>query len=209
MRHKHSVIWLVIFIAIYLSGGLLNPRLAGAHCDTMKGPVIADARKALTKGDVTPALKWVPKEDEEQVRAAFKKTLAVRSLNSEARELADMYFFETLVRIHRASEGAPYTGLKPGDVINPAVALADEALKTGSAYKLIVALTTRMNDSIHKYFELAKTAEAHADDSVEAGREFVEAYILFTHYAEDLHKLIAGHDSHPDFHGAIAEEPAD
>jgi hypothetical protein len=43
----------------------------------------------------------------------FTKTLAVRKQSKEAKELADMYFFETLVRIHCAGEGAPYTGLKP------------------------------------------------------------------------------------------------
>jgi len=207
MQHKSSFIWPVLF-ALCLGWSLSSPRLARAHCDTMKGPVIADAREALQKGDVTPVLKWVPKEDEEQIREAFKKTLAVRSLNSEARELADMYFFETLVRIHRAGEGAPYLGLKSGEDINPAVALADEALETGSAYPLIVKLTTTMSNSIHKYFELARNAEAHANDSVEAGREYVAAYILFTHYVEDLSQLIAGYDTQQNFHRTAVEEPA-
>src|SRR5512138_2915043 len=91
---------------------LLWPRPAAAHCDTMGGPVIADAKVALAKGDLTPVLKWVKPENEPEVRTAFTQTLKVRAQGPEARELADRYFFETLVRIHRAGEGAPYTGLK-------------------------------------------------------------------------------------------------
>jgi hypothetical protein len=87
------------------------------------------ARIALEKGDVTPLLKWVQPDDENEIRVAFQKTLAVRAKGAEAKDLADMYFFETLVRIHRAGEGAPYTGLKPGEAVDPAVALADKALE--------------------------------------------------------------------------------
>lgn len=83
----------------------------------------------MEKGDITPLLKWVRPEDEQKIKAAFDKTLAVRVKGPEAKELADVYFFETLVRIHRAGEGAPYTGLKPGAAIDPAVALADKSLE--------------------------------------------------------------------------------
>ena len=79
---------------------------AEAHCDTMGGPVVADAKVALEKKDVTPALKWVNVKDEREIRELFTKTLKVRAHGSEARELADRYFFETLVRVHRAGEGA-------------------------------------------------------------------------------------------------------
>jgi Family of unknown function (DUF6448) len=93
-------------------GGLL---LLGAfgHCDTLDGPVIGLARKALEAGNVNLVLPWVRAEDERELRRAFEHALAVRKLGAEACELADTHFFETLVRIHRASEGAPYTGLKP------------------------------------------------------------------------------------------------
>ena len=43
----------------------------------------------------------------------------------------------TIVRVHRASEGAPYTGLKPAGVdLGPAVPAADRALDTGSTESL-------------------------------------------------------------------------
>ena len=102
-------------VMLFVLAGLavLLPRAVFAHCDTMDGPVVAAAKAALEKGDVTPVLKWVAKDREGEIRTAFQKTLAVRSKGPEAKELAHMYFFETLVRIHRAGEGAPYTGLQP------------------------------------------------------------------------------------------------
>jgi hypothetical protein len=89
-------------------------RTAGAHCDTLDGPVVVDARAALAAGDVTEVLKWVQAGDEPEIRAAFDRTLAVRAAGGAALELADTWFFETLVRVHRAGEGAPYTASPAG-----------------------------------------------------------------------------------------------
>ena len=167
-----------------------------AHCDTLDGPVVAMARIALDKGDVTPLLKWVRPEEEKEIRAAFQKTLAMRAKGSEVKEFADMYFFETLVRIHRTGEGAPYTGLKPGDAIDPAVALADKALENGNVDKLVNVLTNAMANGIRERFQHARETQKRADDSVQAGREFVESYVIFTHYVEGLHGLIKGGAAH-------------
>jgi hypothetical protein len=169
---------------------------AFAHCDTLDGPVVAMARIALDKGDVTPLLKWVRPEEENEIRAAFQKTLAMRAKGSEAKEIADMYFFENLVRIHRAGEGAPYTGLKPGEAIDPAVALADKALENGNVDKLVNVLTNAMAKGIRERFQHARETQKRADDSVQAGREFVESYVIFTHYVEGLHGLIKGGAAH-------------
>jgi hypothetical protein len=171
-------------------------RNAFAHCDTLDGPVVHTARIALEKGDVTPVLKWVQADDEKEIRAAFQKTLAVRAKGTEAKELADMYFFETLVRIHRAGEGAPYTGLKPGEAVDPAVELADKALESRSVDKLVDVLTKAMANGIRERFQRASETQKHADDSVAAGREFVEAYVIFTHYVEGLHATIKGSGNH-------------
>ena len=171
-----------------------------AHCDTLDGPVVAMARIALDKGDVTPLLKWVRPEEEKEIRAAFQKTLAMRAKGSEAKEFADMYFFETLVRIHRTGEGAPYTGLKPGEAIDPAVAIADKALENGNIDKLVNVLTNAMANGIRERFQHARETQKRADDSVQAGREFVESYVIFTHYVEGLHGLIKGGAAH---HGEV------
>jgi len=175
---------------------LVVPGMSFAHCDTLDGPVVATARVALENGDITPLLKWVQQDDEMEIKKAFNKTLAVRKLDAEARELADMYFFETLVRIHRAGEGAPYTGLKPGEAIDPAVALADKALESGNVDKLVNVLTNAMANGIRERFDTALEKQKHADESVAEGREFVESYVVFTHYVEGLHGLIKGSAVH-------------
>jgi hypothetical protein len=192
---------MLVFFGIGLLCSALS-KSAFAHCDTLDGPVVKTARVALEKGDITPLLKWVQAEDEQEIRVAFNKTLAVRAKGAEAKALADMYFFETLVRIHRAGEGAPYTGLKPGEAVDPAVALADNALESGAVNKLVDGLTQAMANGIRERFQHASKTQKHANDSVAAGREFVEAYVIFTHYVEGLHAIIKGGESHHD--GAAA-----
>ena len=124
----------------------------------------------------------------------------VRNLGAEARELADRYFFDTLVRIHRAGEGAPYTGLKPGTDIGPAVALADKAIEIGAVEKLSNVLTHTIDNGIRDRFNRVMETSRHVNESVAAGREFVAAYVEFTHYVEGIHGLIkngAKHHAHP------------
>ena len=61
------------------------PLTAHAHCDTMDGPVVNTARMALEKGDVTPVLKWVRKNDEDEIKGQFQKTLTARKQGKERR----------------------------------------------------------------------------------------------------------------------------
>jgi hypothetical protein len=158
-----------------------------AHCDTMDGPVIKDAREALAAGDAAPALKWVKPEGEATLREAFRHAVAVRALGGEARDLADRFFFETLVRIHREGEGAPYTGLKPaGKEIEPAITAADEALRTGSVDTLARMLAAGIEQGLRQRFDRAAAARKQAAESVEHGRRYVAAYVDFVHYAERL-----------------------
>jgi hypothetical protein len=185
-----KIIFALISIWLFSAG------IAAAHCDTLDGPVIATARIALEKGDVTPVLKWVKKKDEEKIREAFDKTVIVRTRGPAAKELADMYFFETLVRIHRAGEGAPYTGLKPAGTVDPAVAAADKALETRTVEGLADALTKNIGAGIRERFREAMERKKHADESVESGRQFIEAYVEFVHYVERLHTDAAGDVGH-------------
>lgn len=161
---------------------------AFAHCDTMDGPVVTDAKAALEKKDITPVLKWIKPEDEAELKAAFARTLAVRAQGKEVRELADQFFFETLVRVHRAGEGAPYTGLKPaGTKVDPAVEAADQALESGKADALIKTVTDETAAGIRQRFTETVEKKKHAEHNVEAGREYVSAYVEFVHYVEALH----------------------
>ncbi len=173
----------LVVASIFLS------RRVSSHCDTLDGPVVAAAKAALEKGDATPVLKWVKRSDEAEIRATFSKTLAVRTKGPEARELADMYFFETLVRIHRAGEGAPYTGLKPaGSELSPAVVEADKALEKGEVNHLVKLVADAVSKGIQERFAHAVETKRHAEESAEAGREFVAAYVEFVHYAERLYE---------------------
>jgi hypothetical protein len=206
MRGRAYSFRLVLLVAFVLA---LLPRVAGAHCDTLDGPVVGTARAALEKGDVTPVLKWVKKEHELEIRVAFARTLAVRSKGPEAKELADTYFFETLVRLHRAGEGAPYTGLKPaGTDPGPAVAGADAALEGGSVEGLVKLVTGDVAGGIRERFVRAATAQKHADESVQAGREYVEAYVEYVHYVERLHAVASEGAHHGNPEAAMAQHHA-
>jgi len=163
-----------------------------AHCDTPEGPVIEAAKLALQKGDVTPVLKWVSKDVENEIKEAFAITLKVRSQGGDAKQLADMYFFETLVRLHRAGEGEPYTGIKPSGSADPAFLAADKALEQNSADGLATHIAKTVQEEIQKRFARAMELKKHANESVEAGREYVEAYIKYIHFVESVHTLVAG-----------------
>jgi hypothetical protein len=189
MNPVRSCIGVAVAIVVLL---LASPRNASAHCDTLNGPVVSAARVALERGDVAPVLKWVKETEEPELRAAFQRTMAVRGSSAAARDLADLYFFETLVRLHRQGEGEPYTGLKPASAIDPAIEGADRALETGSVNDVVRQVTERASAGVRERFARAQARKAHADDSVAAGREYVAAYVEFIHYVEQLHLDIAG-----------------
>ena len=167
------------------------------HCDTMDGPVVTAAQKALETENVKHILPWVPVESEHEVEQAFLKTLKVREYGTEARELAEYWFFETCVRVHRVMEGAPYTGLKPAGLeVGPAVRAADDSLKKGSTESLIKFLQETIATGIKDNFEQAMVKRAKADESVEAGRAWVQSYIAFVHYVKSIYNTAEGMPSH-------------
>jgi len=178
-----------VYIAIAaLSVLTLSARTALAHCDTIDGPVVEDARVALDSKDVAPVLKWIAPDEEEGIREVFQQALTVRALGADARELADRYFFEALVRVHREGEGEPFTGLKPaGTEVDPAIAASDAAIEMGSVDPLAKMLSTKVEEGLRQRFARAAETRMRASESVEKGREYVTAYVEFVHYAERLH----------------------
>jgi hypothetical protein len=160
---------------------------AQAHCDTLDGPVVGAARKALDSGNVNLVLVWVQLEDEAGIRNAFQKTRNVRKAGGEAKELADMYFFETLVRLHRAGEGAGYTGLKPAGAVEPPVAAADQAIDSGKLQPLGKLVNDRTEKGLHAHFDQVMAKRKYDPNDVQAGRAYASAYVEFTHYAERLY----------------------
>lgn len=186
------------------SAALLAAGPVFAHCDSINGPVIVTARAALEKGDVTPVLKWVPADREVEIRSAFRQALAVRGASADARALADRWFFETLVRVHREAEGAPYTGLKgPEYKVEEGIEMADRAVDDGSADAAEKAILAEVRVGLQTRFHEVLEAKKHSGENVARGREFVHAYVEFIHYVERLHESAttpAGHHAEPATH---------
>ena len=150
----------------------------------------------MKRGDPAPVLKWVDKEHEAEIRDAFEQTMAVRGKGDDAKALADRYFFETLVRIHRAGEGEAFTGLKPATNVDPGITAADRALQSGSAKELATHMSAAIAEGVQKRFAAAVERKKHAAGSVVAGREYVDAYVDYIHFVESVNRLASHGASH-------------
>ncbi len=185
---RNTVLMKLAAAAAVSAALLLAPATSFAHCDGVDGPVIKSARQALDSGNANLVLTWVQKKDEAEIKNAFQKTLAVRKLNPAAKDLADNYFFETLVRVHRAGEGAPYTGLKPaGRDLGPAVPAGDKALETGSVEPVVKLLTASVEKNIRGQFKDVLAKKNFSKDNVAAGQEYVKAYVEYIHAVERIY----------------------
>lgn len=173
------------------------------HCDSLDGPVVTAARQALASTDVGLVLPYVHADGEDEVRAAFDKTLKVRALDPEAADLADRWFFETVVRVHRAGEHAPYTGLKPAGLdVGPVIPVAERSLSTGSADELVAVLCGEVRDQIERRLAQAMTLKQQAGDDLAARREYVEAALGLQVWAHAVHRqVIADAHAHKGGHG--------
>jgi Family of unknown function (DUF6448) len=175
----------MIAVAAGLGFFALLPARALAHCDGLDGPVVKAAQRALDTRNPALVLIWVQEKDEPEIRKAFEQTLAVRELSPQARELADGFFFETLVRVHRAGEGAPFTGLKPaGRDLGPAIPAADEAVRVGSVEPVRHLLRMAIHERLrHQFGEVMGTKTFEPMMSL----PHVKAYVEFIHFVERLY----------------------
>jgi hypothetical protein len=173
---------------------VLVPRRASAHCDTEDGPAVVDGRTALRTGNPNHALKWILPGGEAELRPIFDKAVKVRALGADAAEVADRYFLENMVRIHRAGEGASYDGIKPtGTVLSPEVVAADRAMETGDLKPLMALLPADKHPELRLRFDKARTLKQFDVDDLVAGRAYIAAYVSFYKYAE-------GEDDHHHHH---------
>jgi hypothetical protein len=180
---------LIAVLAVGFAVLLSSSGEAQAHCDTMDGPVVKAAQRALATRNVNLILIWVRQNDDAEIRRRFVQTLAVRRLNREARELADNYFLETVVRLHRAGEGEPYTGLKPaGTDLGPVIPLADKAIESGSVAALLKLFDATAQADIQMRFNDVISRQGFNVSDVEAGRKYVQAYITFMHHVEHVYE---------------------
>ena len=184
MAKSSPVTWAAVAIA--LLG--LTPARAFAHCDGLDGPVVKAAQRALETRNPALVLIWVQEKDEREIQNAFEQALAVRELSSQAKALADRFFFETLVRVHRAGEGAPFTGLKPaGRDLGRAIPAADEAVRLGSVEPVRQLLTDAVQQRLREEFSQVIAARTFKADDLAAGRAYIKAYVEFIHFVERLY----------------------
>lgn len=196
MKTKQIISGLVLLLgAVVLL--TLTARPAYAHCDKLDGPVATAAREALGTGDFTTILIWVGPEQEADLRSAFQQALTVRGLNTAAQSLADRYFIETAVRLHRAAEGMPFDGVKPAGIPNPPDIMAgDQALQTGDIEPVLQVLQAALRQNVTRWYREAQTAQQQKAQSVDAGREWVDAYVQYIVYVHQLYQQIQAPPAH-------------
>jgi hypothetical protein len=165
----------------------------------LDGPVVAAARHALHEGDVELVLPYVSADDEEDVRVAFERVRPLRGLEAGVTALADQWFFETVVRLHRQAEHAPYTGLRPpGLDVGPVIPLAEKAVESGSVDELYRYLTTELRRQLSLRIRRVGRLAADADLSVAAAREFVHSALGLQQYAHRVYRTLLGDGPSPE-----------
>jgi hypothetical protein len=182
----------VVVMMMVLIIGLMSGGSALAHCDSYDGPVIRDARKAIATNNVDLVLKWVSQDQEEEIISLFSKTYDLKNGDSTVFNIVETHFLETLVRLHRETEGAAYTGLKPAGTTKPIIQLSDAAISAGSIDDLAEKLTNHISNIVYDKYRKVLLLDEVKDDSVEKGREFVEAYVDYTHTLEAIHDILEG-----------------
>ena len=183
--------------AIVASGLLFSAPGAQAHCDALGGPVANAAQKALEDGNVNPALAYAPAAAETEIRAAFEKSRKVRALGPDAQTLADQSFMETLIRLHRAGEGAAYTGLKPAGIdYGPVIPAAEHAVETGDLTRLKAVLVEEIEHALRERLAVREIQKAPLEPTTAAevphARARVRAELSFITFAETVHQAVLG-----------------
>ena len=163
------------------------------HCDTRDGPVAKAVKRALDIGNPNPVLIWVPDSAEKEMREVFEMALKARGMGKDAKAVADDMVLETAVRLHRAGEGAPYTGLKPAGLDEgPVVPKAEKAIRTGDPKEVLHFIGHALEEELHRRFERVMSHKDYDENDVAAGREYVRAFIGFVVFSHHLYMGIVG-----------------
>lgn len=193
MKVKRFPTWALFTMSLFIFGAFP----ISAHCDSMNGPVVKAAIKSLETANINYTLIWVKPKDEKEIKELFEKVLKVRTLGSEAKELAEMYFFETLVRLHRAGEGEPYTGIKSRDYIPEAgIEAADEAIEKNNIDDILKHVANKYYSKVNSLFKNLQSTKNYDFNNIETGRKYVESYVVFIHYIEELFGANFKHEKH-------------
>lgn len=185
---------------------LLAPVTADAHCDTMDGPAVKDAIRAMDTGNVNYALKWVQPKYEAEVSRAFRMSMKVKDINADTKDLAEQYFFEILLRDHRAGEGVAFDGVKPhGWPVDERVKAADQSIALGNLEPLKGLVESDKWPELQRRFQKVMSLKDFDVNRVEEGREYIEAYVQFFKFAEGEDEHHESHE-HVEHHGHLAAE---
>ena len=178
----------VLFLTFFCILLPLAPALA--EKDALINPVIRAGQRAIEVEDARPALIWVRAEDEDEIRQVFTDTMNARKAGTDARRIAEMYFLETLVRIHLRAESRPYTGMEEMGPPSRVVLAADEALDKDSLKDFSGSITEAVSTGIRERFDKVMSKKKYMDNSVEAGREYAAAYVDYIRYLEALDSVV-------------------
>jgi hypothetical protein len=188
-----------LIASIVATGLLLGANGAQAHCDSLDGPVARVVQKALEDGNIIPVLTYAPAAAESEVRTTFERSRMVRGLGPDAQALADQAFLETVIRLHRAGEGAAYAGLKPaGTDYGPVIPAAEQAVETGDVARLMVVLGHEIEHALRERLaqlqvrQKVAPREATTDAEVPHVRERVSAELAFVSFAENIRQAALG-----------------
>ena len=189
---------MLIAAAILASPLLVGAQPAQAHCDSLDGPVAKAVYRALDNGNINPVLAYAPASAEAEIIAAFEMSRKVRSLGADAQALADQAFMETVIRLHRAGEGAAYTGLKPaGADYGPVIPAAEHAVETGDLTKLEAVLVEKIKHALQERIAHVRalqeaSLEPKTAAEVPHARERISAELGFITFAEMLRQAAHG-----------------
>ena len=167
-----------------------------AHCDSYDGPVIKEALIALKTNNVNLVLKWISEDQEKEIISLFNKTAKLRKGDEEVYSIVEKHFLETLVRLHRETEGEPYTGLKPAGSVTPIIKMADQSLEKNSVSALSSELTAHIEKVVKEKYERVEKLSRVKDESLQKGRAYVAAYVDYTHTLEGIEAALKGHQGH-------------
>ncbi|MCL6096725.1 MAG: DUF6448 family protein [Patescibacteria group bacterium] len=191
----------VFFFLVFAS--FFSAQTVSAHCDTLDGPVVNAARKAMETDNANYILIWVKPENEDEIRKALKRAKDKKKAakTKEEKDKAEMELFEILVRIHREGEGAKYEGIKPAGSVEPKIALADKAVQKGKLDDILHHIQSPENREIILHlFHKVKEKSQYSVDDVPAGREFIESYVVFIHAVEKAIKGVVLEESKLHYH---------
>ncbi len=112
-----------------------------------------------------------------------------RELGQAAQEVADQFFFETAVRLHREGEGAGFDGLKPAGLdVGPVIPIAEKAIASGSSAELEQLLCGIVKEQVNQRLQEAMHLKEHAGHGVENNRAYVEAMLGLQVWSHKLYQ---------------------